>query len=98
MDRDRRHRTPGYQPSRRSTPNTSASHGSPPGIWDERIHMTDFLRATLHDGQRVAAAVVNAGWLEVDTPASDLALYEDIVRGSKLRGWMTWPPASPRSV
>jgi L-glutamine-phosphate cytidylyltransferase len=67
--------------------------------WDERIHMTDFLRATLHDGQRVTAAVVNAGWLEVDT-ASDLALYEDIARGSKLRGWIAWPPmpSPPRSV
>jgi hypothetical protein len=73
------------------------AQGQPPpvttGTWDERIHMTDFLRTTLHDGHRVAVAIVDGGWLEVDT-ASDLALDDDIVRGSKLRGWMSWPPAS----
>jgi choline kinase len=61
------------------------------GTWNERIHMTDLLRAMLDDRHRVTAAIVDRGWFEVDT-ASDLALYEEVVRGNRLRGWIAWPP------
>jgi L-glutamine-phosphate cytidylyltransferase len=39
------------------------------------MYMTDFIQSLIDSGWPVAAAIVDHGWIEIDTPA-DVALYE----------------------
>ena len=61
------------------------------GEWSERMQMTDLLQALVEDRVPVGAVEVERGWLELDSPA-DLTLYEQIVSGEALPGWIQWPP------
>lgn len=61
------------------------------GGYCERMQMTELLQALVADGVAVRAIEVERGWLELDTPA-DLSLYERIIAGDALTGWIGWPP------
>ena len=54
----------------------------------ENMYMTSFIQLLINNGWAVKAAIVNDGWLEIDS-VEDLELYQSLVNQQhSLLGWI----------